>query len=585
MTRSPRWRGACTLTLLAASSSLSVAFAQAPPRPEAYSVQGVQLGRGGDSATLLLRDGRIEAVLEADASVPHGTRVINGAGLTALPAFVDAYSRAGCATPEPVKDQDAPVDVVSDVRVDMRLANRKGIQPSFRAVDVLALSEGDVKAWREAGFGALLSSPSGQLLAGTSTLATVRDAAMRDVVVRPDVYAHAAFRAGGSGYPSTLMGYIAQLRQFFLDVRHHEELQRRYAQGRPGIRPPHDDELEAGRAILSGDVRLLCEAQTARDVERWIKLSEEFGFRPAISGGRDAWKVADKLAVLDVPVVLTLDWGEEAKDPEDKKEKNKKLDEWEYREPEAVRAERRRLWEERRDCAIRLSEAGVRFAFGTGDAKPKDLMKNVRALIEAGLDADVALGALTTGGAAVVGAERRLGEIAPGHDATLVLWDGDPLTDKKAKPAWAFVDGFAHEFERKEEKGAGGGDGPDEGVDVTGDWTVALQGEGESPSEATVTLEMEEDGAVTGTYSTTIPGGPAMEADVEGWVDGTKLTLSGSMELGDQEITFELTGEIEGDTIEGESKVNLPWAEEPTTRLFEATRDPESGDSEKGGVQ
>ena len=74
-------------------------------------------------------------------------------------------------------------------------------------------------------------------------------------------------------------------------------------------------------AILNGERRLVCEAQTSRAIERWIRFADEFGLTIAISGGRDAWKVADTLAERDIPVFMTLDWGDEAKDPDAKDDK------------------------------------------------------------------------------------------------------------------------------------------------------------------------------------------------------------------------------------------------------------------------
>ena len=39
----------------------------------------------------------------------------------------DAFTQSGLETPTPEKDQDVPVSAKSDVRVGMRLANRKGV--------------------------------------------------------------------------------------------------------------------------------------------------------------------------------------------------------------------------------------------------------------------------------------------------------------------------------------------------------------------------------------------------------------------------------------------------------------------------
>jgi len=587
----PLLRGGAAVALAIALQPAVALARQAPPAPEPYAITNVRIDRADEAAraTLLLRDGRITAVLAADAEPPPGVRAIDGAELLALPGFVDAFSRAGSTTPEPVVDQDVPVDVQEDVRVDMRVANRKGIQPAFRAVEAVAIDAGVVKDWGDLGFGALLTAPGGELLAGDSALATVREAATRDLIVSADVHAHAAFDASGSGYPSTLMGYHSQLRQFFHDARRHAELVRRYTQGRPGARPAHDAELEAGVELLEGKRLLVCEADTARDIERWMKLADQFGLKIGISGGRDAWKVADRLAAERIPVVLTLDWGDEVDDPDAKDKKvDKKKDvedddaAWTYTEPLGVQRAKRAEWEERRDCALRLHEAGVRFALGTGDEKPGDLLKNVRAAIEAGLPAEVAYDALTVNAARFAGADEHLGRVDVGMDATLALWTGDPLVDEKAEAKWIFVDGFARERELKPKKDKQDGDseGPGEGVDVTGTWTLEIRGDN-TPESAIWTLTMDEDGTVTGSYSLVMGPGMESEAALAGSVSGDELALTGAIELEDGAIAFELTGTIDGDTIEGTSVVDMPWLDEPSESGFTATRTPDR----KGGRQ
>jgi len=593
-------------------SLAGTAVAQTDPGPQPTVVRDVVLGRGGERATLVLRDGRIADVLSPDAPPPPGMRVVEGEGRLALPAFVDAATRHGCATPEPVIDRDVPPDVTADAVIDMREANRKGVQPAFRARDALAIEEADGEAWRKAGFGAALVAPGGQLLAGTSVLVTTRDAAMRDVVMRPEVFAHAAFEASGDGYPSTLMGYFAQLRQLFLDARHHGELLERYAAGRPGLRPPDDAELDAGRRILSGETRVMCAAESARDVERWIRLADEFGFTVAIQGGRDAWRVADALARRGIPVVMTLDWGEEVDDP-DAEEKpkgrgrgrggrgvdpdtapdaapdaqegeegeepaagEKEADDedaaWKYVEPIEVRRERRRLWVEGRDSAIRLYDAGVRIAFGTAEDEPAKLLGRVRELVEAGLDADVALAALTWSAAELLGVER-LGRLEPGYDASFALWTDDPLLEEKAEVAWLFVDGYPHEFELEDEEESAP---PAEGVDVTGAWELETHDPAGGTRTSALELEMDEDGSVTGTGTTTDPATEEEVAfDVEGRLAGTTLRLEATLSLGGAEVSVTLELDVDGDSLSGESRIEIPGMDLDETREVTGARRPE----------
>jgi imidazolonepropionase-like amidohydrolase len=588
ITRSTR-RVSALVALAFAAMPPAAAAQSTPERVQPYALKGVKLSTAEDAPaqTILLRDGRIAEILDAGEEVPVGVRVIDGEGLIATPAFVDGYTSTGCETPTPEATRDKPVATNANVRVDMREANRKGIQPSFRAADILAITEDDVKTYHESGFAALLSSPRGQILAGSSTLASARDAAMRDLIISGKVFQHAAFNAGGSGYPGTLMGYMAQFRQLMLDAQRHTMLLERFAAGRPGPRPAHDADLLAAGELLAGQQLVVCEAETARDIRRWMKLADEFQIGIAISGGRDAWKLADELAARKIPVFLTLNWGEEAKDPdkdeEDEEDEEDKPEEpeaepetgdedegevadhdedeseeevsWEYEEPIGILREKRRLWEQRQSTAQVLSDAGVTILFCSGTRKPSDLLKNVRTLVENGFDRDAALNALTTTPASVLGVERHYGQLTPGSGAAIALWTRDPL-EKKAQVAWLIADGYPHEFEVK---ASGGSGAPAKGVDLTGTWTIASDDEGSEPSTATLT--MSEDGKLTGTLETTRMGND-ITAEVDGSVSGKKITFDAPFTVGAGfEVELAIEGEWADDAWSGTTTIQLAGRE------------------------
>lgn len=604
--------GLLPATLASALVALAAPAQNAAPRPQLHVLHDVRLADAPDAPrhALVLRDGRIESVLDVAAELPAGARVIDGRGMLALPAFLDAFTQAGVETPTPVAQQDAPPSEASDVYIDMRVANRKGIQPAFRAADVFALAKDKSAPWREAGFGALLAAPAGQLLAGTSALCVTREAAARDSILLADVFAHAAFRATGPGYPSTLIGYHAQLRQFFLDAAHHAELEQRYEQDRPGPRPAHDAELEAARSLVRRERRVMCEADSAQDIQRWIKLADELGFELGIVGGREAWKVAAELKARDIPVVLTLQWGDEPKDPKEKDKKSKKdatepkeqkpdaaaaeqpaeaqaaeakpedkpaekkdekkADEkkkWEYEEPLAVREAKRARWVEGRDCALRLHEAGVRFAFGSGSGNGGELLKKVRTLVENGLPKDAALAALTSGASQIVGAKQHLGSLSSGLDATLALWTASPF-EKDAKVGWIFVDGFPHEYEIKADEKLEGK--PDEGVDASGVWDCETKSD-QGAQKATLTLKMTPEGEVTGTLVTSGQRGERT-VEVKGTVVGKTLVLEGSYTMRDTEVNAKWKVELDGGTLRGSATTRGPWGE--TTSEVSGERKP-----------
>jgi imidazolonepropionase-like amidohydrolase len=86
------------------------------------------------------------------------------------------------------------------------------------------------------------------------------------------------------------------------------------------------------------------------------------------------------------------------------------------------------------ETAARAFQSGVRFAMGS-DAVFTMFGENARELewfVRAGMSPAQAIAAATSGGAALVGWEDRLGRIAPGYYADMIAVEGDPLTDIRA---------------------------------------------------------------------------------------------------------------------------------------------------------
>jgi imidazolonepropionase-like amidohydrolase len=84
---------------------------------------------------------------------------------------------------------------------------------------------------------------------------------------------------------------------------------------------------------------------------------------------------------------------------------------------------------ERRRAAVRCAlELGVNVAGGTdsGPPGPGQNAREIAALVRAGLSPLQALSAMTRSAAVALGLGDRIGTIAPGHEAELVVWRGDP---------------------------------------------------------------------------------------------------------------------------------------------------------------
>lgn len=92
--------------------------------------------------------------------------------------------------------------------------------------------------------------------------------------------------------------------------------------------------------------------------------------------------------------------------------------------------------------SVALAEAGVPFGFALGSPEnhPSALRLSAAASMRAGLDPSRAWAALTTDAARLCRSEQRIGSLAAGLDADLVLWSGSPL-DLASRVLTVYVDG------------------------------------------------------------------------------------------------------------------------------------------------
>src|SRR5262245_45256718 len=412
------------LALLAVLLAPVPAAAQNPTalRPSAYAIRDarvvVEPGTVLPKATVVIRDGLIVAV-GPDVPVPPDAVVTEGKGLTVYPGFLDAGSPRGFdatlrrSQAGPPAAEDTAADPLAATKPD----NRKGLTPEFGVQTALKLDEDAVAPWRRAGFTAHLVTPDGGYFSGTSALVSLSGAVPRDAILRAPVALHAKFgRVVGQDYPTALMGVIAHCRQTMLDAGW---LKRQWAaydtRGRTGKRPPADACLEALWPALDGKLPVAFEADTADEIHRALDFAAEFKLKPVIVGGRNAWKVTDRLKAEKVPVILRLDFTAATEREAD--------------QPVRVREERERLRREEVGCAAALHKAGVPFAFmtqGIGGNRPGDRFReNLRKVIAAGLPADAALAALTRDAAEILGVDSQVGRVTKGRAAHLVVCGAD----------------------------------------------------------------------------------------------------------------------------------------------------------------
>ena len=378
-----------------------------------------------ERGTLVMKDGVIVAV-GADVKPPAGARVWALPGRTVYAGFIDAASSLG----------QGRAPALDPAKAKALTAGQRWVKADVHQATQLELKPEDVKAAREQGFTAALSLPPGPgVFRGQSALISLRDGAdSRSLVLAPDVAQHVSFdyqafdfegggRPASVSYPTSLMGSVALMRQTWLNARWLAAAPPR------GERREFSASLGALAPAAAGRQPVIHEAIDEQDLARIARVRDEFGLKVIAQGTGHEYRRAAQLKALGLPVIVPLAYpaAPEVEQPESA------LD---------VPLHQLQHWERAPGNAAALQDAGVEFALSTQGLKDlrKDFWPRLRQAVQRGLRADAALAALTTTPARLLG-QPRLGRLAPGQLAHVVVASGDLFSNELAEVELAFVDG------------------------------------------------------------------------------------------------------------------------------------------------
>lgn len=495
-----------------------------------FTVSGPNLANG----TIIIRDGLIEAVGQ-NIKVPADARVIDGTGLTVYPGFIDAYTSLGiaAATTPRVPGQTAPAAQTQPVS-NSNYAD--GLRAEELAAEQIKAGEAQFETQRNAGFTTALTVPKDGIFNGQSALINLAGDSVSGMIIKSPFAEHITFttlRTGG--YPVSLLGTFSALRQMFLDAQRLQTIQKMYEKDPRGMKRPEDDRsLEALIPLLNREMPVVFNANNEREIIRALDFAREFNLKAIIAGGQESWKVADRLKAQNVPVLLSLDF------PKRTTAASKEAD------PEPI--ELLRLRAETPKTAMRLKEAGVKFAFQSGGMKSiGDFLTNANEAVKNGLNKNDAVRAMTLSSAEIFGVENRLGSIEKGKIANLVVSKGD-VFDKSKVITQVFVDGKLFEPKapaKPEARTPGGTTQPGATANVGGSYSINVEIPGQQ-IEGTLNLTQQNEN-LTGTFQSQLGSVPIKDGKVT--ADG--FTFNITVQFGGSEVDIFVKGTVSGDQVSG----------------------------------
>lgn len=495
------------------------------------TVSGPVIERG----TVVVRDGLIAGV-GGQVSAPADARVIDGTGLTIYPGLMDANTSLGIPEPSPAPSPaggpggGGPPQAQRQPGSSASAPNSTqppGLQPEIMAEDMIKPGGADIESARTAGISTVLSAPRSGIWMGQSALINLAGDTPQQMIVRSPVAMHIGFTPlRGSGYPGSLMGVFASLRQMMLDADRYRNAQQIYERApRATRRPDLDRSLAALIPVLERKMPVVMYANTEREIERALDLAKEFNLRAIIAGGTEAAKLTHRLVEQEVPVLLSLNFPKRttAAIPE--------------ADPEPLRLLRARV--EAQKTAAKLAAARVRFAFQSGAmANITDFLPNAAKAVDNGLAREEALRALTIHPAEILGVSDRLGSIEVGKIANLTVTRGD-IFARNTRITHVFIDGRPVDLRPATTTAPGRGG-------AAGSWSLKVNlGQGEQ--DVTLTLQQEGE-RLRGSMQGALGGGDISNASTT-TAGEIRFTVSITSEGQTREATF--AGTITGNQMKG----------------------------------
>lgn len=398
--------------LAAAAGDAPTAAAAAPAASESIVLQGAEVDVGDGNVfkpgTVVVTDGRIVAV-GPTPPLPSGAKVVDCGKLVLTAGLVDAASQLGTFRFEAFAEQASEVipqldaaDAIDYFSKDFEQLVRDGVTTIYvtgEASSVISCRGAAVKTGGPLPGRKLAATPCVKVTLGP-------ESSYRGGQNQPP------FRFGDltmyARRPTTRMGSMWVFREAFHDALRFKQTGK--SDGDPAA-------MKALLDVMDGKVKLRFQAREAADVRSAQRACDEFGLTFAIEYGNEVGECMDLVAAKKIPVIFgPARYG-------DSRTGRYEAPLTAWRTPKL------------------LAEQGVPFCLTASDgAGDSGLARQAGFAIKNGLDRARALRAVTADAAVMLGLDKKIGRVAEGLDADLVLWNGPPFDDT-SRPVLVLING------------------------------------------------------------------------------------------------------------------------------------------------
>lgn len=373
-----------------------------------------------ENGMIIIENGRIKAVGK-ELPIPEGAEIVDEPEGWVLPGLIDAQSSLGL------------VDETG------RGENEELSEPNvaqLSVVDGFYPFDKRIAQARAAGLTAALISPGRRsVIGGQMAVVRLKGRTVEEMVILAPAGVKFSIGEGPKKafgekgrLPSTRMGNVFVIRQALLEAREYADKLAKYEKERAGAastrkkpeesQPPGKDlKLEALAKVVRGEIPAFIECYRIDDISAALRLIDEFGLKAVLIGCAEGYLLAGEIARRNIPVIVG---------------------------PMGIGPKRTETEKVEISNAARLQAAGVKVVlqaevqYGLGTLEELPLIAALA--VRGGLPEEEALKTITINAAQVLGVSDRIGSIAPGKEAQLVIFSGHPL-DYRTRVRRVFIAG------------------------------------------------------------------------------------------------------------------------------------------------
>ena len=381
--------------------------------------------------SIVIRDGLIENI-GSEIEIPEDARIWDIKGKRIYPGFIESWKEFKLSENYSLSHWN------------------KNIMPDRKVSSYLDLQSIEYEELRGLGFCVVHAVPDNGIFRGESSLIILREGEQGEQILNSNTAQILDFDHGSGGYPSSLMGSLALVRQVLSDAKWYQGVEVKYQTEEPSVK-----RATYNKALKSVDLKsnFYSIARDELDYDRIFSLKNEFRLKFSVYGNGKEYRRIDILKKLGAPIILPINFPgiPAVNDPVGAMDYS--LEELQH-------------WEFAPSNPAFLKKHGIPFSISSSkmDSPKANFFKHLRSAVDRGLDPKAALKSLTLNPAKLLGVEDRVGSLSKGKIANLFVSEGDIFKQKDSEIITTWVEGIPYHVEDSET------------LDIAGKWEIFISG-------------------------------------------------------------------------------------------------------------